>query len=56
MSTLKGGEAWRLTKMRPYEVHLLMRSSMFKSYQNDALFEGNRKMEVVEKPEGMKLT
>lgn len=55
MSTLKRGEAWRLTKMRPHEVHLLMRSSMFKSYQNDALFEGNQKLEVVEKPEGMKL-
>lgn len=54
-ATLKGGEAWRLTKMRPHEVHLLMRSSMFKAYQNDTLFEGSQKLEVVEKPEGMKI-
>lgn len=55
-STMKGGEKWKLSKMRPHEVKKLQGSSMFRTYQNDKLFEGRKVMEEVDHGERMKVT
>jgi hypothetical protein len=55
-STMKGGEQWKFSKMRPHEVHLLMGSSMFKAYRNDKLFEGKKTPAVVQNDERLKVT
>jgi hypothetical protein len=38
-SSLKKGEDWSLTVMRPHEVHLMLNSSIFKPYRNDRVFK-----------------
>lgn len=55
-STMKDGEKWKLSKMRPHEVSVLKSSSMFKAYKNDRLFEGRKMMEEVDHGERMKVT
>jgi hypothetical protein len=46
--TMRGGEKWRFRKMPPQEVHALMNSSIFKTYQNDKKFADRKTVALVE--------
>jgi hypothetical protein len=55
-SIMKDGEKWKFSKMRPHEVSALKRSSMFKAYKNDKLFEGKKAVKDVSDNERIKVT
>lgn len=51
-TSLRGGEKWRLSAMRPHEVSNLVRSSMFRAYKNEDVFTQDKQAIVPIKNDG----